>query len=265
MYSDFIKKFIDYQTYDNWFLNLNPLTKLNFFLALGILSMVFKDWKVGLVICLFYYLTSLYVKKFKPFNSIFSKVIIFIGVWTIFLRLITTDGETVFFEIFGWKWTVEALENGLDMAFFLLGFSGAIILFFVTTPMRDLMYSLEKKGVSHAGSYVMLSSFQTIADLRKNLNTIFESQKARGIETEGSLFQRFKAFFPVLSPLMLGAISSTEEKNIAMNARAFSVNTKHSFLRELRPMPSWEKGILVLINVGFIAAICLKIYQSFFV
>jgi energy-coupling factor transporter transmembrane protein EcfT len=125
------------------------------------------------------------------------------------------------------------------------------------------MYSLEKKGVSHTVSYIMLASFQTIKDLKKTTNTIMESQKARGIETEGSVKNRMKAFFPVLGPLILGAISGTEEKLIAMDARAFSVECPHSFLRELRPVPFYEKIITAVVDIFALAAVAYKIFTVF--
>ena len=62
---------------------------------------------------------------------------------------------------------MEGWESALDMTMTLCGFSGAVILFFTLTEMRDLMYALEKKGVSHVTSYVILASMHTITDLKK--------------------------------------------------------------------------------------------------
>lgn len=115
----------------------------------------------------------------------------------------------------------------------------------------------------HEVSYIVLASFQTITDLKKNTAQIMESQKARGIETEGSVIRRIKAFFPILGPLVLGAISSTEEKSIAMDARAFSVKCSHTFLRELRPVPVYEKLIVILADVLLLAVIGVRLYQMF--
>ena len=58
---------------------------------------------------------------------------------------------------------------------------------------------------------------------------------------------------PVISPLMLGAIASAEEKSIAMDARAFSIDTPHTFLRELRVVPGWEKALNLAADLAFVA------------
>jgi len=264
MNQEFINTFRDYQRFDNWFLGFNPLSKLNMFFALGLTAMIVKDWRYGFSLCLFYCLLAIIIGKSKSFFKTFGVLVVLFGLFTLIIRQFSVHGSIVLFSVFGlFNVTYEALINGLDMASSLLGFSGALVLFFITTEMRDLMHSLEKHGVSHTASYVILASFQTMKDLKKNMDTIFESQKARGIETEGNIKVRIKAFFPVLGPLILGAISSTEEKSIAMDARAFSAKCKHTFLRELKPVPAYEKAVVVLIDIFFAAVLGFKLYTMF--
>ncbi len=257
----FIEKFYDYQRTGNKINDLDPLSKLNIFLVLGLTCFLVDNYVYSLTLCVLCYPISILVGKLKYFNRIFSKLIIILFLFVIVVRQLSVPGSTVIFSIFGWKWTWEALVNGMSIGGKLLAFSGVIVLFFATTPMRDLMYSLEQKGVSHTTTYVILSSFQTIIDLKASSQAILESQKARGIETEGNVLHRIKAFLPIISPLLLGAIASTEEKTIAMDARAFSAKVKHSSLRELKPVPGGEKVITVIFDVYFVAAIVYKVYM----
>ncbi len=53
-----------------------------------------------------------------------------------------------------------------------------------------------------------------------------ESQSARGIETEGNVLVRSKAFLPVLGPVILSSIAATEERTITMETRAFYAPAK---------------------------------------
>ncbi len=264
MNQKFIDSFREYQKFDNWFLSWNPLSKLNVLFALGFSSMIINAWQYGFTLCVIYCVFAVVVNRGMKFLKPFSVIVLIFGFFTLLIRQFSVEGSTVLFEMFGvFRITQEALLNGLNTASYLLGFSGAIVLFFVTTEMRDLMYALEKKGVSHEVSYIVLASFQTIIDLKKNTDLIMESQKARGIETEGNVINRIKAFFPILGPLVLGAISSTEEKSIAMDARAFSVQCEHTFLRELRPVAAYEKAVVIIVDVLFVAVIGLKLYQMF--
>ena len=128
--------------------------------------------------------------------------------------------------------------------------------------MKDLMLALENRGVTHVASYIMLSSMQSIIDMKKSADTILESQKARGIETDGNLIVRMKAFFPTLGPILLSAMSGTEEKAIAMDARAFSHEGGHTYLRVLRPIPVWEyivDALAILVFLGSIVYTVMKI------
>lgn len=264
MEKKFVDSFREYQHFDNWFIAFNPLSKLNLLFALGLSSMVLNHWKYGFSLAISYCVFALAINRGKQFLKSFSVIVLVFGFFTLIIRQFSVEGSTVLFTLFGiFQITKEALVNGLNTASYLLGFSGAVILFFVTTEMRDLMYALEKKGVSHEVSYIVLASFQTIIDLKKNLGLIMESQKARGIETEGNVMKRIKAFFPILGPLVLSAMSSTEEKSIAMDARAFSVKCNHTFLRELRPIPAYEKALVVIIDLCFVLLAVYKIYLIF--
>jgi len=253
-----------HQSFGNGFVDLDPLTKLNFFIVLALSSFVAQGYLFGIALCVFYCALAVYCRKFREFMKLFLRLALVIVGVIVIVRQITVRGETVLISIFGWRWTLEALENGLTVGFTLLAFSGAIVLFYTLTSMRDLMYSLERKGVSHSASYIMLSSFQTISDLNATAKTILESQKARGIETDGGIFTRMKAFLPVIGPLLLGALSSAEEKYIAMDARAFSIEREHTFLRELRPIPHWEKALVAAINICFLVGCAYKVYITFF-
>ena len=126
--------------------------------------------------------------------------------------------------------------------------------------MDELVYMLEKKGMSHTFSYIILSAFQTIKDLSKSSQTIMDSQRCRGIETEGSIVNRAKAFVPVLGPLVLGAISNAEEKSIAMDARAFSAPNKHTSLLLLRKVPTSEQLLVWVFDLALILTIIGRIY-----
>lgn len=255
----YMDKYCNYQLRGNFFLDMNPLVKMNIFLAVGIIGILLPSYKEQIVLCAVYYVLAAVGKRFKTFAKLYTAFLIMILGYMLIVRQLSVTGENVLFSVFGWKWTYEALVNALDLSFTLSVFSGGVILFFVFTEMRDLMYSFEKLGVSHEASYIVLASFQTMTDLKKTAQTIMDSQRARGVETEGNFIRRAKAFLPVLSPTFLSALTSTEEKTISMDARAFSIERKHSFLRELRPVTVHEKILLVIVNAALITAVVLTI------
>ncbi len=246
---DFIDQFRTWQKTGNFWCDLNPLTKLNICVAFAFSALFVHDYRFCIPLIITCIILAILSGKRKGFFDTFGPVALTVIVFITIIRQIgmRTGNITPMFTIFGWTWYEEAFIDGLNTMTFIMAFSGWFTVYFVTTPMHDLMYTLEQKGMSHESSFIMLSSMQNIIDLRAAAVTILESQKSRGIETEGNIFVRAKAFFPTLGPLILSAIASTEEKAIAMDARAFAVDRKHTFLREIAPMDTKEKVLVVII------------------
>lgn len=258
---DFVNSFKRYYKVGNFWCDLYPMTKLIICLSVALSTIVVADWRYGFAWCLFYFIFAALAGQGKKFAKVFLVLFLIIGVFLTIIREIgmRTGNVTVMFSIFGWKWYLESFITAMNINSYMLGFAGGVLLFFETTPMRDLMYAFERLGVSHETSFIMLSSMQNIIDLKQTSVTILESQKSRGIETDGNIIVRAKAFFPTIGPLMLGAFSSTEEKSIAMDARAFSVDRKHTFIRELEPMRPFEKALCWFFAVGLVLLIAARI------
>lgn len=251
MDKEFINSFFEPQKEGNLILDLNPLSKLNLMFVFGLLPFIVQNYIFGFCMVVFFIVLSVYANQFKSFFSLYWKVLILFGVFLFLVKCAFSPGETMIFQFWGIHVTKESVKSGLNSVSLVLSFSGAFILFIKTTPIEKLTYALEKKGVSHVISFVILSSFQTISDLGNSAQVIMESQKARGIETEGNVFSRAKAYIPVMGPLILNAISSTEEKSIAMDARAFSAPVNHTFLAELSEVSKKEKAFIICLDVIF--------------
>lgn len=236
---------------NNFILDMNPLSKANILCVMTLSAFVlFNPW-YAFALSFIYILLSIWAGCFKSFFSIFWKIAVFFASLLFLVRAAFTNGSSVLFRFGGIHVTPEGIELGLVSAALVMAFSGAFILFIKTTEMSHLVYMLEQKGMSHVFSYIILSAFQTITDLSKSANTIMDSQKCRGIETEGGIFHRAKAFIPILGPLVLGAIANAEEKTIAMDARAFSAPSKHTNLLKLRPMPGYERALVIFFDLAF--------------
>ncbi len=261
---EFAYSFKEYQKTGNFWCDLNPITKLIVSFMVALSTIVINDWRYGLPVCVFYVIFAVFTGKFKEFIKLYAVVLFTIVFFSLIVRQIGSRSTNItpMFEIFGWTWYLETFYASLTLISYIVGFAGAVLIFFTTTEMRDIMFSLEQLGVSHVTSFIMLSSMQNIIDLRKASITILESQKSRGIETDGNFLVRTKAFFPTLGPLMLGAMSGTEEKSIAMDARAFSVDRKHTFLREIAPMSKGQKLLVILSVLYLLACIAFRVLKA---
>ena len=87
--------------------------------------------------------------------------------------------------------------------------------------------------MNYKTAYVFTSSLQMINILSGNSKTIMNAQRARGVETEGNVIVRAKAFFPTLVPLVLGAVIGSEERVLTLEARGFSMQGEKTHLFNL--------------------------------
>ncbi|HEX7172388.1 MAG TPA: energy-coupling factor transporter transmembrane component T, partial [Candidatus Limnocylindria bacterium] len=51
---------------------------------------------------------------------------------------------------------------------------------------------------------------------------ITAAQRARGLDTEGSLWRRIRGVVPIVGPVILGSIAEVEERTMALEARGFT-------------------------------------------
>ena len=58
--------------------------------------------------------------------------------------------------------------------------------------------------------------------MTKLSQTITDAQRARGIETDGSILTRLKALLPMMGPLVLTSIQQIDERVLTLEARGFS-------------------------------------------
>lgn len=100
----------------------------------------------------------------------------------------------------------------------------------LTTSPSELVEELEKKGFSPKFGYIINSVFQIIPQMTGTMNTISDAQRSRGMETEGSLLTRAKAFLPLISPVVMSALTSTRERAIALEVRGFGGSAKKTYL-----------------------------------
>ena len=107
------------------------------------------------------------------------------------------------------------------------------ILIFTTKP-SELIESLVYRGFSPRIGYIISSVLQIIPSMLSTTDTIINAQRSRGLETEGKLVNRIKAFFPLMGPVILSSLINTKERAMALEVRGFNSNNKKTFLKEYK-------------------------------
>ncbi len=138
---------------------------------------------------------------------------------------------------------VTIWQEGLRFACFaasrLLAIIAATVLLMLTTRTEDLVSELMARGLSRKLGFVVLMTMQIIPSMQARAAAILDAQRSRGLETEGRLIRRFRAFLPLMGPLVVGSIISLETRSLAIEARGFSSPTRRVRVEEI-PDSRWE-------------------------
>jgi len=140
------------------------------------------------------------------------------------------NGATVLFQIGPIAATAEGLAFAIETLARLLAITGALALFYLTTPIGSLVVDLERRGVSARIAFVVSASVRTVPAIVDRAAEIAAAQRARGLDTEGSVWRRIRGLVPLVAPVLLGSIGEVEERAMALEARGFSRPGRRSLL-----------------------------------
>lgn len=137
----------------------------------------------------------------------------------------------------------------------------ALILVLATHPAR-LLQALGQAGLPNSLAYLLGSPLLLLPQMAARVQAIQAAQQARGLETQGRIFQRIRALFPLAAPLVFGALVDVEERSLALEVRGFSASNRKTYLHPLADSPAQRfiRRGLVLFTLGlFIFGILLRL------
>ena len=240
-----------YTNNGSWLTQLHPFTKLWYLAAAICIPLLTGSlWGFAVMIIISFALlkSGRLIKKALPLIA-FSFTIIL----TIFLihGLVNQQNKNVLFAIGFLRFYKEGLlyaaHIGLNILNMLLSFAIVVL----STRPSELVDELERKGFSPRFGYIINSVFQILPQMMATRDVIADAQRSRGMETEGNMLVRIKAFLPLISPVVMSSLINTRERAIALEVRGFGRKQKKTWLYD-RPKCKWDpavRGILVFLLV----------------
>lgn len=165
-------------------------------------------------------------------------------------------GETVLLRVGPVTATAEGLAFAAEILVRIMAISGAITLFYLTTRPADLVVDLERRGINPRVAFVANASVQTVPAMVERAAQITAAQRARGLDTEGTVWRRIRGIVPIVGPVILGSIAEVEERTMALEARGFTRPGRRTLLWA-PPDSGWQtllRWSLLLALSGLIAA-----------
>jgi ABC-type cobalt transport system, permease component CbiQ and related transporters len=157
----------------------------------------------------------------------------------------------------------EGLMFALNIVINVLNILLSFCVLILTTKPSDMIENFVRKGFSPRFGYVFISVFQIIPQMTETMATITDAQRSRGMETEGNLLVRIKAFIPLISPVVMSSLINTKERALALEVRGFNAKNKKTFLNDEKKSGAdkfLQIGMVLILILGIVWRVtgCLK-------
>ncbi|EKN69784.1 cobalt/nickel transport system permease protein [Neobacillus bataviensis LMG 21833] len=235
--------------------DVDPVTKLIYILFALLLPIILPSFTISFVCLGFSLLLLIVAKVIRKAVPVFGFVFFVLITVVIIQGLFKPENETVLFQVGPVAMYKEGLLYALTITLRVTNIVSSFMILVLTTKPSDLVETLVRKGMSPRIGYVIVSVFQIIPEMMSSMETIMDAQRARGMETEGNLLVRIKAFVPLLGPVILGSLINTKERAMALEVRGFNSKSPKTYLYEEKTYTysGLVQSVMMLLVVGAVA------------
>jgi energy-coupling factor transport system permease protein len=210
---------------------LNPTTKLVIAFAEAFIAFGVRGWTGPLVVLGLILASAAWAhigRAFVPFLLATIPLVASIFLVNTFLYPGATDDIVVIGPLHPtWTGLIEATQAALRV----VAFAMSVALLGLTTTADELVSDLERRGVGRRLVFIIGAAIRLVPRMLSRAAEITEAQRARGLDTQGSVPRRVRGLLPLAGPLVIGALTDVEEQTMALEARAFTAPGRRTVLR----------------------------------
>lgn len=176
-------------------------------------------------------------------------------------QLVWPAGFNLFGKHMTFGLTVERLWFAISQLMRILAISLVFVVIPYSMDSRAYGATFSKLGLPDRLSYTMELAFRFIPTLARNLQVTMDAQKARGFELEskrGGIFGKIKGVAPLLIPVTMNAIISSEDIANAIDLRGFG-QRKRTWLYKLDY--HWWDWVIIAFAVVMLLTILVLAYR----
>ena len=174
------------------------------------------------------------------------------------MSVFTRAGTTVLFSIGPFDATLEGVNFAGQTLVRLFAISTSIGLFGLTTDPRAFVLDLERRGLSPRFAFVALAPLEAVPAMVERAGVIQSAQRARGLDTEGSIRARLRGVLPLVGPVVLSSLTEVEERSLALEVRAFGRPGRRHLLWSI-PDSGVQFAVRALLLIALVVLIGLRL------
>lgn len=204
---------------------MHPITKIVAVLALGLSALLWPDFTLGAALVLVLVVVAFLSKLGHPFMKLILGFGVPVAVMLLFIQGGYSSRNVTIIADWGFvRFGLEGIEHAAKLVTTLLVFLGSFYLMNKTTYAGRLVAALTQVGVSSKIGYLILASLNVVPQMQLRLAVIQQAQNARGLDTQGGLVARLKAYIPILGPVVLSSLTDAQERGMTLETRGFGID-----------------------------------------
>ena len=208
---------------------LDPRTKMLTLLTFFVIILYFENpsWIAPIsFLVLLHALATGSMRNLRPLRHI----LLVLALSSVILWNIFAHGETPLF----WVIYRESLSYSLGRTLVLLSLVVEGVVFLSTTRYEEMTLGLIKLGLPYRVGFAIATSFRMIPMIVASAYSVAQAQRSRGLDLDtGTVVTRVKKYLPLLVPVFLSLIRSTNTFVMALESRGFGSRKNRTFYLQI--------------------------------
>lgn len=239
---------------DTWVHRLDPRTKMLLLIGTFVFAFLFVNPLYGLVVLAIVLAFGAAAQSLINLKRIWF-ILLMIAVMTVILWTIFGSGETPLF----WFVEREALLYALGAALRIDIMIIAGMIFLSTTRNEEIATGLVKLGIPYRFAFAVSTALRLVPTIAATGSTIGQAQRSRGLDLEsGNIIQRVRKNTPLLIPVFVSTIRSTNVFSMALESKGFGASPKRTYFMRLA-MGRRDVVVLLVFALLLAAAVALRL------
>ncbi len=214
---------------DTFFHRLDPRTKIITLVVFFVIILYFENplWIAPVtILVLLHGFASRSMTNLRPVRYI----LLILAVSSILLWNIFAHGTTTLF----WIIKLESFSYSIGRTLVLLSLVIEGIVFLSTTRYEELTLGLIRLGLPYRVGFAVSTSFRMIPMIVTSTYAVAQAQRSRGLDLDrGNVISRIKKYLPLLVPVFLSMIRSTNTFVMALESRGFGSRKRRTFYLQI--------------------------------
>jgi energy-coupling factor transport system permease protein len=154
-----------------------------------------------------------------------------------YILIVLTVSSMVFWNLFStgetqlfWRISVESMSFAIARTLLMILMISAGMILITTTRNEELVNGMIRLGMPYRVGFAISTALRLVPTIVSSTITISQAQRSRGLDLEsGNLIQRIKKFLPLLVPVFLSTIRSTNIFGMALESKGFGAKEERTF------------------------------------